>query len=95
MQALASSRGVRVAPLRAASQQQQQQSGRVVVAQIARSSLKIASRTNAVGVTSAPRRPTTPPRTAFVVAAAASASNNVPLVTRDEGPISEEAFSVR
>ena len=95
MQALASSRGVRFAPLGATSQPQpKQQRGRVVAAKVARSTSTIASRTNAVVVSSARRPP--PPRAAFVVvAAAAASSNNVPLVTRDEGPISEEAFSVR
>ena len=97
MQALASSRGVRVAPLRRATSrpqqqpQQQLQRGRVVVvAKVARSPIAIL-KSNAV----AARRPTPPGRAALVVAAAAASSNNVPLVTRDEGPISEEAFSVR
>ena len=93
MQALASSRGVRIAPLRATSHhqhqhQQQQLRGRVAVAKIT----AISSRTNAFA-SDAARRPTRP-RAAFVVAAAAP-TNNVPLVTRDEGPVSEEAFSVR
>mgnify|MGYP006879032155 CR=1 FL=1 len=100
MQALASSRGVRVAPSRAALASPKQQ--RVVVAAAAaaprrRSNLPIASSRSNAGVValSAVLRPTPSREAPRAIAAAAAASNNVPLVTRDEGPISEEAFSVR
>lgn len=97
MQALAS-RGVRVAPLRAPSQQQQQQRARAIAATAAtRSTATVASfRSNAVATALVPaRRRPTPNRAGAVVAVAAAASPNAPLVTGDEGPISEEAFSVR
>lgn len=90
MQSLASSRALRIAPLRATSQQHHR--GRVAVA-IARKSTAI--NFNAFS-SAAPRRLSTlPPRAALVVAAAAASTNSVPLVTRDDGPVSEEAFSVR
>lgn len=93
MQALVSSRALRLAPLRATSQQHQRrqqrqhQRGRVAVA---------VARTTAINAfSSAPRRLSTPPPRAALVVAAAASTNSVPLVTRDEGPVSEEAFSVR
>ena len=90
MQALAS-RGVCVAPLRASSQQQQRTR---VVPKVAAASTR--STSFPLFSTQLPVRSNAPvARRPGAVAVAAAASPNVPLVTDDEGPISEEAFSVR